>query len=61
MLTKEKIIQSISDLPDEFSLDELVEKLIILEKIEIGLQQVEEGKVIYHTEVKNEFINNLIN
>ena len=46
MLTKEKVIQSIQDLPNEFSLDEIVEKLILLEKIEIGLQQVKEGKVV---------------
>lgn len=53
MLTKEKVIQSIHDLPNEFSLDELVEKLIILEKIEIGLQQVKEGKVISNADAKN--------
>jgi len=46
MLTKEKVLQSIQDLPNEFSLDEIVEKLILLEKIEIGLQQVKQGKVI---------------
>ncbi len=46
MLTKEKVLQSIQDLPNEFSLDEIVEKLILLEKIEIGLQQVKEGKVV---------------
>jgi len=46
MLTKEKILQSIKELPNEFSLDEIVEKLILLEKIEIGLQQVKQGKVV---------------
>jgi len=48
MLTKEKVLQSIQDLPNEFSLDEIVEKLILLEKIEIGLQQVKQGKVVSH-------------
>lgn len=55
MLTKEKVLKSIHDLPDEFSLDELIEKLILLEKIEIGLQQVKEGKIISNDEAKNKF------
>lgn len=46
MLTKEKVIQSLQNLPNEFSLDEIVEKLILLEKIEIGLTQVKQGKVV---------------
>ena len=46
MLTKEKVLKSIDDLPSEFSLDDLIEKVIILEKVEIGLHQVKEGKVI---------------
>ena len=52
MLTKEKVLQSIQDLPNEFSLDEIVEKLILLEKIEIGLQQVKQGKVVSHNNAK---------
>ena len=46
MLTKEKVLQSIQDLPNEFSLDDLVEKLILLEKIELGLQQVKDGQTV---------------
>lgn len=52
MLTKEKVLQSIKDLPSEFSLDDIVEKLIVLEKIEIGLQQVKEGQTVTHDLVK---------
>ena len=52
MLTKEKVLQSIKDLPNEFSLDEIVEKLIVLDKIEIGLQQVKDGKTIPHADAK---------
>lgn len=46
MLKKEKIIQLIKELPDEFSLEEFVDKLILLEKIEIGLTQTKQGKVV---------------
>jgi len=52
MLTKEKVLQSIKDLPNEFSLDEIVEKLILLEKIEVGLQQVKQGKVVSNATAK---------
>ena len=55
MLTKEKVLKSIADLPNEFSLDDLVEKLIILEKVEIGLKQVQEDKTLTTKEAKEKF------
>jgi len=57
MLTKEKVLQLLQDLPNEFSLDDLVEKLILLEKIELGLQQVKEGKVMSNIEAKQQLKN----
>ncbi len=46
MLTK-KIVQShLSKLPDEFSIDDLVERLILIEKIEKGISQSNNGEVI---------------
>lgn len=53
MLTKEKVLETVEALPAEFSLDELVERLILLEKIEIGLQQVAEGKTKTMQEAKD--------
>ena len=32
-------------MPEEFSVDELIEKFIILHKIEEGQHQVQEGKI----------------
>ncbi|MFY8037436.1 MAG: hypothetical protein ACOVMQ_09725 [Cyclobacteriaceae bacterium] len=32
-------------MPDEFSIDEIIESLIILEKIDKGRQEVKDGKV----------------
>lgn len=52
MLTKEKVLQTMQDLPHEFSLEDIVERLILLEKIELGLLQVEEGKVYTTPEAK---------
>ncbi|MCB9040367.1 MAG: hypothetical protein H6557_27400 [Lewinellaceae bacterium] len=52
MLVKEKVLETIRSLPEEFSLDELFERLILLEKINTGLQEVEEGKVVSQEEAK---------
>ena len=45
-MTKEAAIKVFNDLPDEFELDELLEKLIFIAKVEKGLKQIEEGKTI---------------
>jgi hypothetical protein len=52
MLTKEKVMSSVADLPEQFSIDELVEKLILIEKIEIGLTQAQKGMTYTIDEVK---------
>lgn len=52
MLVKEKVLETIRSLPEEFSLDELFERLILLEKVNTGIQEVEEGKVVSQDEAK---------
>ena len=49
MLTKEKLLDSIKDFPSEFSIDELVERLVFVQKIENGIAQGERGET-YTTE-----------
>lgn len=49
MLTKEKVLLSLQDMPEHFSLDELMERLLIIEKVERGLKQVAQGET-YSTE-----------
>ncbi len=44
-MRKAAVIESISELPDEVSIDEIIERLIIVEKIDKGRQQVKAGKV----------------
>jgi predicted transcriptional regulator len=53
MLTKEKLNKTINNLPDSFTIDELIDQLIFIEKIEEGYQQSEEGKVISNEDVKS--------
>lgn len=52
MITKDNLIQSIKSLPDSFTIDELINQLIFIEKVEEGLKQSDEGKVISNEDVK---------
>jgi len=52
MLTKEKLNKTIKNLPDSFTIDELIDQLIFVEKIEEGYQQSEEGKVVSNEDLK---------
>ncbi len=54
MLTKANLKKQIEKLPDEFSIDELVERLVLIEKIERGNKQSEGGKVISESELDKE-------
>ncbi len=45
MLTKEKVLESIKDLPEHFSVEELFERIIFLQKVEVGLDQSNRGQV----------------
>jgi Zn-dependent alcohol dehydrogenase len=53
MITKEKLNKTINNLPDSFTIDELIDQLIFIEKVEEGYQQSEEGKVISNEDVKS--------
>jgi predicted transcriptional regulator len=45
MINKEQLIKSISSLPDKFSFDDLLDRIILLDKIETGLTQSEKGEI----------------
>jgi predicted transcriptional regulator len=53
MLTKEKLNKTLKSLPDSFTIDELIEQLIFTEKVEEGLRQSDEGRVVSNEDVKN--------
>ncbi len=54
MLTKVKLKKQIDKFPEEFSIDELIEKLILIEKIESGEKQSENGELVSESELENE-------
>jgi len=54
MLTKNRLKEQIEKFPEEFSIDELIEHLILMEKIETGNRQSENEEVISDAEMENE-------
>jgi predicted transcriptional regulator len=52
-MKKSTVISTLNEFPNEFKLDELLEKLIIIDKIELGLKEAKEGKTISHAEAKD--------
>jgi hypothetical protein len=46
------IIHSIESLPENFSLDDLIDRIVLLQKIEIGLEQSERGETYSTAEAK---------
>jgi predicted transcriptional regulator len=52
MTTKEKVLQAVRDLPDEASVEDAMERLLLLAKIERGLRQADTGQTLSHAEVK---------
>ena len=52
MITKEKIQKTIQSLPDNPEIELVIEKLILLDKIEQGIKDVNEGNVFSGEEVR---------
>lgn len=52
MITKDKTIEVIQSLPEEFSIKELMDRLILLNKIETGLRQAEQGEAFTTEQAK---------
>lgn len=52
-MNKEKLIDTLKDMPPDFDLEILMEKLIFIEKVEKGLEQLHSGNTITHEDVKH--------
>ena len=49
MLNKNKVEQIVKDMPEQFSIDELLDRLILIQKIEEGIKDIDDGNT-YTTE-----------
>ena len=53
-ITKERLIKQIETFPDELSIDEVIERLIIIEKLEIRIKESDNDETISEEDLKNE-------
>ena len=51
-MKKSTIIDTLNKLPKEFDLDNFLERLIVIEKIDEGMEEAKAGKTISHEKVK---------
>jgi predicted transcriptional regulator len=51
-MQKSTIIHTLNELPNKFNLDEFPERLIVIEKIDEGMEEAKSGKTISHDKVK---------
>ena len=51
MLTKEQVISGILKLPDSVTIDDILDHILFLEKIEKGLEQSDNGQVVSDEEL----------
>lgn len=54
MLDKTKLIETLDKFPERFTVDELIERIILMDKIERGNQQSEQGKTVSEGELDKE-------
>jgi hypothetical protein len=52
MLTRTQVFDTLEKMPEQFPLDQFFEKLLFVDKVEIGLLQSETGQVNSKKEVK---------
>ena len=49
---REKVLQALQDLPEDATLDDAIERLIFLAKVDAGLAELDAGQGIPHDEVR---------
>jgi hypothetical protein len=50
--TKAKIVRAVEELPENATIEDAIERLVFLHKIEVGLKQSREGKTVSLDEVE---------
>ncbi len=53
MTSREKILHAVESLPADATYEDAMERLLLLAKVERGLQQADEGKTVSHEEAQN--------
>lgn len=56
-MKKENVIETRNQFPKEINIAEFFEQMLINEKIDMGLEELEKGEVVSHAEVLEHFNN----
>ena len=51
-VTRDRILEALQDLPADATVDDAIERLVFLAKIDSGLAELDEGKGLPHADVK---------
>jgi predicted transcriptional regulator len=54
-IEKSKVLEYINDLPDQFSVNEMMERIVLLSKIDRAMKQSENGETVPHEQVVEKF------
>ncbi len=55
MISKTQLLESINNLPEEFEREDVIERLVIIDKFNTGINQIKEGKTMPVDQFKKEF------
>lgn len=51
LLTRDEIVRVVAELPEDATLDDAIERLLFLGKIEAGMEEAQRGETLSHAEV----------
>jgi len=54
-MSKDRILEVVEALPDDVDVDSLIEKLYLLQRLELAEQEIAAGNVVDHAEVEKRF------
>ena len=52
MTTREKMVHAVEDLPDDATIEDAMERLLFLAKVERGIAQADAGATLAHEDVR---------
>jgi predicted transcriptional regulator len=53
-LKKSQVINSFQDLPEDVTANDLIERILFIQRVERGLKQIERGEIVDHEQVMRE-------
>ncbi len=52
--TKELVLKAIADLPDDADIDDVIDRILFVHKVQRGIEDLEAGRTFTHAEVRQQ-------